>query len=127
MQYFRLQPGQLLFNFQSNCVLVISPNGENEEVDGDAIVNGFPYGDWLLTILKIGKQLGLPTLIPTQSQLSKFQLSDKIWCPKVQFDVEFNLPAKTLLSKEAKIMTRTVLAKQIDASRGPQKRKQQDR
>jgi hypothetical protein len=37
-----LQPGQLLFNFQSNCVLVISPNGENKEVDGDAIVNPFP-------------------------------------------------------------------------------------
>ena len=77
--------------------------------------------------MEIGKQLGLPTLMPTQSPLSNYQLGDKIWCPKVQFDVEFNLPAKTLLSKEARTMTRTVLAKQIDASRGPQKRKQQDR
>jgi hypothetical protein len=62
-----LQPGQLLFNFQSNCILVISPNGENEEVDGDAIVHCLPYDGQLLTMVEIGKQLGLPTLMPTQS------------------------------------------------------------
>jgi hypothetical protein len=121
------QPGQLLFNFQSNCVLVISPNGENKEVDGDAIVNCFPYGDRLLTMVEIGKQLGLPTLMLTQSPLSNYQLSDKIWCQKVQFDVEFNLLAKTLLSKEVKIMTKTILSKEIGANWVPWKQNQQDR
>jgi hypothetical protein len=42
--------GEQLYKFKSNFILVLSPSGKTEEVEGDVIVNCFPYGDQLLTM-----------------------------------------------------------------------------
>jgi hypothetical protein len=45
-----LLPEHNFFQFETNFILVMSPDGETEEVDGDSILNRFPFGDRLLTI-----------------------------------------------------------------------------
>jgi hypothetical protein len=119
-----LLPGQQLYKFESNFVLVVSPSGETEEVEGDAIVNRFPYGDDLLTMEEFVSELGLPVVMPSESKMRKYQFYGKVWCPKVKFDVEFSLPKAALLSNEALETTKTILSKWIGARPIPRKRKQ---
>jgi hypothetical protein len=119
-----LLPGQQIFDFKSNFVLVLSQGGEMEEVEGDAIVNRFPYGDSLLTMEELVSELGLPSVMPTESRMRKYRFYGKVWWPKVKFDVDFTMPPSKPLSKNALETTKTMLSKWIGSRPIPRKRKQ---
>jgi hypothetical protein len=121
-----LQPGQQLFEFKTNYMLVLSPGGKTEEVEGEAIVNRFPYGDRLLTMGKLVAELGLPRVMPSESWMSKYRFYDKVWCPTVKFDVEFTLPQVGPLSKMGLETTKVVLSKWIGNRPIPRKRRRID-
>ena len=120
-----LLPGQQLFQFKSHCVLVISPNGETEEAEGAAIINRFPCGDQLLTMEEVVSLLGFPSVMPSESRRRKFEFYDKVWNPRVMFEVEFNVPATASLSKQALETADATLSKWTGACRNqsPRKRK----
>jgi hypothetical protein len=119
-----LLPGQQLFHFESDFISVLSPNGETEEVDGDAILNRFPFGDRLLTMDELVAELGLPSVMPTESRMRKYRFYGKVWSPKVKFDVEFTFPPSIPLSKKALETTKIILSKWIGSRPIPRKRKQ---
>ena len=122
-----LLPGQQLFQFKSHYVLVISPNGEIEEAEGDAIINRFPYGDELLTMEEIVSAIGFTSVMPSQKRRSNFIFYGKVWHPTVKFEVDFHVPTNTPLSKEAMETTNATLSKWIGTlpSRSRRKRKNQ--
>jgi hypothetical protein len=66
--YDTLLPGQLLYQFDGDYILVLSPSGETEELEGNAIMNRFPYGDRLLTMDEVFSELGLPSTMPSDSR-----------------------------------------------------------
>jgi hypothetical protein len=67
-----LLPGQLLYQFDGDSILVLSPSGETEEVEGNAIMNRFPYGDRLLTMDEVVSELGLPSTMPLDSRRRRY-------------------------------------------------------
>jgi hypothetical protein len=87
-----LLPQQQLYQFNANSTLVISANGLREEVEGDAIINRFLYCNQLLTMAELISELQLNSTIPTESRRRKYRIPRKVWCRKVKFDVEFNIP-----------------------------------
>jgi hypothetical protein len=57
-----------LYKFESGSVVIIYPSTDKQEViDGDAVINWFPYGHQLMTMTEIVEDLGLPTTLPTDS------------------------------------------------------------
>jgi hypothetical protein len=118
-----LLEGQQVFQFETDFIIVLSPSGETEEVDGDAILNRFPFGDRLLTMEELVDKLGLPSVMPTESRMRKYQFYGKVWSPKVKFDVEFTFPPSIPLSKEALETSKIILAKWIGSRPIPRKRK----
>jgi hypothetical protein len=106
-----LLPGQQLYRFKTDFILIVSESGETEEVEGDAIINRFPYGNALLTMEELVDELGLPCVMPSEPRMRKYQFYEKIWFPKVKFDVEFSIPVPCLLSKKAMETTKTILSK----------------
>jgi hypothetical protein len=119
-----LFPGQPLFQFEPNVVLVLSPDGETEEVDGDLILNRFPFGDRMLTMEELVSELGMPNVMPTESGMQKYCFQGKVWSPKVKFDVEFTFPLPMPLSREALATTKIILSKWIGLRPIPRKQKQ---
>jgi hypothetical protein len=81
-----------------NFIVVVYPNGETEQFEGNGIVNCVPYGDLLLAVVS---ELGLPSSIPTESQRHRYTFSQKVWLPKAKFAVKFNLPPPEPISKKA--------------------------
>jgi hypothetical protein len=58
---------QQIYQFNSNFIVVVYPNGETEQFEGNAIVNRNPYGDrLLLTVAIFLSKLGLPSSMPTE-------------------------------------------------------------
>jgi hypothetical protein len=119
-----LQPGQQLYKFKNDFILVLSSGGQMEEVEGDAIVNRSPYGDSLLTMEDLVSKLGLPSVMTTKSRMRKYRFYGKVWSPKVKFDVEFTVPPTKPLLKKALGTTKTILWKWIGSRPIPRKRKQ---
>ena len=66
-----LPPGQLIFQFKDDLIIVLSPNGDTKEVDGQAIMNRFPFGDRLLRMEELVAELVLPNVMPTESRMRK--------------------------------------------------------
>jgi hypothetical protein len=118
--------GQQVFKFEPGFILVVSPDGQTEEVEGDAIVNRFPYGDRLVTMEELVAELGLPTIMPSESRRRQYEFYGKVWYPKVKFDVEFHFSPVGKLSKQALETTATLLSKWIGSRPIPRKRKQMD-
>ena len=118
-----LVEGQQIFQFTRDFVLIISSNGQSEEVEGAAIINRFPYGDRLLTMEELVSELGLTRVMPTESKMRKYEFYDKVWYPQVRFDVEFNLPPVAKLSKLALKTTNEMFSKWLDSCPIPRKRK----
>ena len=118
-----LLPGQQLFQFEQNFILVMSPNGETEEVEGDSILNRFPFNDRLMTMEELVAELGLPSVMPTESRMRKYRFYAKVWSPKVKFDLEFTVPPPVLLSKMALETTNICLSKYMGSHPIPCKRK----
>jgi hypothetical protein len=92
---------QQIYQFNSNSIVVVYPNGETGQFEGNAIVNRIPYGDRLLTIAEFISELGLPSSMPTESQRRSYTFSRKVWTPNVKFAVDFNLPPPEPISKKA--------------------------
>ena len=119
-----LQVGHILFLFKTGCFIILSPSGESEEVDGESILNRFPFGDCLLTMQELVLELGLPSVMPSESRMRKYRFYEKVWSPKVQFGVEFTFPSSIPLSKQAEGTTKSILSKWIGSLTIPRKRKQ---
>jgi hypothetical protein len=118
-----LPPGQLIFQFEDDFIIVLSPNGDTEEVDGQAIMNRFPFGDRLLTMEELVAELGLPNVMPTESRMRKYCFYEKVWHPTVTFDVEFSFPPFIPQSKLARETTKRILSKWISSPPILRKRK----
>ena len=118
-----LLPGQLLYKFEGKSISVISPSGKKEEIEGDAIMNRFPYGDRLLTMNEVVSELDLPSTMPSESRWRRYKFYGKVWSPKAKVDVEFNIPQDVPLSKKALEMTTTILSKWLGSSCIVRKRK----
>jgi hypothetical protein len=103
--------------------VVIYPNGETEQFEGNAIVNGIPYGDRLLTVAEFISELGLPSSMPTESRRRRYTFSRKVWLPNVKFAVESNLPPPEPISKKALETVKRVVTKSIQEPAIPHKRK----
>jgi hypothetical protein len=101
----------------------MSPNGKMEEVDGDVILNWFPFGDHLLTMEELVAELGLPSVMPAESRMQNYQLYGKVWRSKVKFDVEFTFPPSVPLSKKALGTSKIILSKWIGSRPIPRKRR----
>jgi hypothetical protein len=72
-----LLPGQLLYQFDGDYILVLSPSGEKEELEEHAIMNRFPYGDRLLTMDEVVSELGLPSTIPSDCRQRRYLFLEK--------------------------------------------------
>jgi hypothetical protein len=118
-----LLPGQLLYKFESNYISVISPSGKTEQIEGDAIVNRFPYGNRRFTTDEVVSELGLLSTMPSESCRRRFLFYGKVWSPKAKFDADFKVPQAAPLSKKALEMTTTILSKWFASSPIPRKRK----
>jgi hypothetical protein len=118
-----MPPGQLIFQFEDDFITVLSPNGDTEELDGQSIMNRFPFGDRLLTMEELVAELGLPNVMPTESRMRKYCFYEKVWRPTVTFDVEFTFPPLIPQSKLARETTKLILAKWISYPPIPRKRK----
>jgi hypothetical protein len=59
-----LLPGQLLYQFDGNSFLVLFPSNKTEELEGNAVMNRFAYGDHLLTMDEVVSELGLLSTMP---------------------------------------------------------------
>jgi hypothetical protein len=103
-------------------ILVLSPSGETEELEGNAITNRLPYGDRLLTMDEVVSELGLPSTMPSDSRRRRYFFG-KVWSPKAKFDVNFKVPQAVPLSKKAGEMTKTILSKWFGSRPIPRKRK----
>jgi hypothetical protein len=110
-----LLPGQLLYKFESNSISVISPSGETEQMEGSAIVNRFPYDDYLLTMDEVVSELELPSTMPLESRWRIYLFYGKVWSPKAKFQVDFKVPQVVPLSEKAVEMTTTILSKWFDS------------
>jgi hypothetical protein len=119
----RCNPGQLLYKFESNSISVISPSGETEQMEGNAIMNRFPYGDCLLTIHELVSELGLPSTMPSESCRRIYLFYGKVWSPKAKFHVDFKVPQAVPLSKKAAEMTTAILSKWFGSCPIPRKQK----
>lgn len=104
-----LQQGQVLFNFRPNSIQITFSDGSSEIIEGDAAITRFPYGDSLLPMAEIVIQLGLPLTMPSNSRTRQFQFYDRIWFPRVDIDVDFDMPPLPILSLDAQTYTRQVL------------------
>jgi hypothetical protein len=69
-------------------------------------------------------ELALPGGMPTESRMRKYRFYNKVWSPKVVFDVEFTFPSTIPLSRKALESTKTILSKWIGSRPIPRKRKQ---
>jgi hypothetical protein len=114
---------QQIYQFDSNFIVVVYPNGETEQFEGNAIVNRIPYGDRLLTVAEFISELGLPSSMPTESRRGSYTFSRKVWLPNVKFAVEFNLPPPEPISKMALETMKRVVTKWIQEPAIPCKRK----
>jgi hypothetical protein len=119
-----LLPEQQSFRFETNFILVMSPDGETEAVNGDSILNRFPFGDCLLTMEEFVAELGLPAVMPTESQMRKYLFYGKVWRPKVKFDLEFTISPPVTLSKMALETSKIIFSKWIGSRPIPHKQKQ---
>jgi hypothetical protein len=61
-------------------------------MEGDAIGNRFLYGDHLLTMDEVVSELGLPSIMPSESRRRRYLLYGKVWSPKAKFDGDFKVP-----------------------------------
>jgi hypothetical protein len=118
-----LLPGQLLYQFDGNVILVLSPSGETEELEGNAIMNRFPHGDRLLTMDEVVSELGLPSTMPSDSRRRRYPFLGKVWSPKAKFHVNFKVRQVVPLPKKAGKMTKTILSKWFSSRPIPRKRK----
>jgi hypothetical protein len=67
-----------------------------------------------------------PSVMPSESRMSKYRFYDKVWCPTVKFDVEFTLPQVGPLSKMGLETTKVVLSKWNGNRPIPRKRRRVD-
>jgi hypothetical protein len=102
-------------------LVVVYPNGDTEQFEGNAIVNRIPCGARLLTVAKFISKLGLPSSMPTQRR--SYTFSRKVWLPNVKAAVEFNLPPPEPISKKALETMKRVVTKWIREPAIPRKRK----
>jgi hypothetical protein len=86
---------------------------KQEVIDGDAVINRFPYGHRLMTVAEIVEDLVLPTTLPTDSRVHRYQLFHQFWFPKVKFEVEYALPPIKPVSREGMQSSQNVMAKWI--------------
>jgi hypothetical protein len=101
----------------------MSPNCKTEEVEGDSILNRFPFDDRLMTMEELVAELGLPSVMPTESRMRKYRFYAKVWSPKVKFDLEFTLPPPVPLSNMALETTNIFLSKYLGSRPIPRKQK----
>jgi hypothetical protein len=78
----------------------------------------------MLTMEELVDELGLPSVMPTESRMRQYRFYGKVWSPKVKFDVEFTLPPPFPLSKIALETSSHILSKYIGSRPIPRKRKQ---
>jgi hypothetical protein len=117
---------QRLYQFKKNSVLVLSPCGGVEEVEGNAVINRWPYGGAHFTMEELVVEFGFPSVLPTNERIGTYQFGRKVWNPTARFDVEFNVPPANPVSKMAEAETISMLSKWIGVSRigiGVRKRK----
>jgi hypothetical protein len=106
-----LLSGQLLYQFESKSISVISPSSDREQVEGKAIVYRFPYSDCLLTMEEVICELGLSSTMPLESPWCIYLFYGKVWSPKMKFQVDSKVLQDAPLSKKTAEMTTMTLSK----------------
>jgi hypothetical protein len=111
-----------LYKFESGSVVILYPSTDKQEViDVDAVINRFPYGHRLMTMAEIVEDLGIPTTLPTDSRVRRYQFFHQFGFPKVTFEVKYTLPPIKPLSREGMQSSQTVMAKWIGEQPIPRK------
>jgi hypothetical protein len=119
-------PLQFLFVFKSGSIEIIHPTSEREVLEGDAVINRFPFGNQLMSMKEIVAELGLSNTLPSDIKMLRYQFSRKVWSPKVIFEVEYALPRIKPLSVEGEESSRSILTNWIGGRPIPRKRRYVD-
>jgi hypothetical protein len=118
-----LVPGQLLFEFENELLTITYPDGSVADYELDCIIQRYPFGDKLVTMAEMVRELGLPSTMPLDSRLRRYEFYSKVLQPRAKLAVEFDIPSFQKMSEQGAVICNSLLNKWISGRPLPIPRK----
>ena len=118
-----LVPGQLLFEFENELLKITYPDGSIADYELNCLIHRYPFGEKLVTMAEMVRELGLPSTMPEDKRLRQYVFYSKVMRPRARLAVEFDIPSFPKMSEKAAVIGNSLVNQWISGRPLPIPRK----